>query len=400
MTAAAQGTDIIVAFKKQSALGTPASGSGGTGIEVRPAAGLTQQIATIQSTKIRSNLMRKRPRQGSVSVQAQYETELEVGNCDGIFAGVLGGTTATFDVTEADVTSVTITGATGAIVGASGSFITKGVMRGMMVKFASLSVSGNNGIWVPVLDVTASQITTGADLLVDNATDTAFTMTVAKSYSTPTPRPVEYYTFEEYLGSGVDASKLGSDLKFTSLNFGVQPNAPTTIGFGLSGLRISNPTGASAPTLTSPTFPTTGGMLVMLDGAIYNGTTKMADLTGFTAGLSAQASITPLITSRYGTDVVLGMFEFAGQFTSLVEDSVAFAAFLAETQFSIFARFSEREADPADFVSLYVGDCAYGGWNAPIADGQIIQTTPIYAGSDGRGAGSIDSTMVISTSST
>jgi hypothetical protein len=397
---AAQGQNVVVAYKAQGALGTPASGAGATGIEVRPSAGLSLAVATIESQMFRKSLMKMRPRQGSYTLTGKYETELQVGNCDGIFAGVMGGAaTATFQILPADVTSIAIVGATGVVTGASGSFITKGLRAGMMVKFGLLTTSSDNSVWVPVLSVTASTFTVPANLLADCAADTTFTIDVAKSYSTPTPYVGTYYTFEEYLAE-LDASKVGADCRFTGLNFACAPNTPTVVGFDIAGRSITAPTGASAPTFTSPVFnaQVSPSSLVMLDGALYRNGVAALDLTGFTCGISAPATQPPLLVSRTAIDVFMGMFAFNGQFTGFIQDTTAFASFLAEDRISIFARFSENESDPKDFVSIYIGDASYGGWNAPISEGGMIQTIPLYAGADMRGTGFNATTMLISTS--
>lgn len=395
-----QGQTVTVAFKKQSALGTPATGAGGTGLEVRASQGLALQVATIESSMFRRNRMKLRPRHGSKTATAAYETELQVGNCDGIFAGVLGCTaTASFTVTQADVTSMTISGTGVTLTGASGSFITKGVRAGMMGQFTNLSVAGNNSVWFPILTVTATVITIPTGILADNAVDTTFTLTIAKSFTTPTPYVEGYYTFEEHLGDITSPiSKYGSDLKFNSLNVTADPSGPVKIGFGLTGLDMTAPTGAAV--LTSPTYNAQANpsSLVCLDGAIYKNGVAVADLTGVTFGLAAPITLIPVLGSRKSPDAFLGQWSLTGNFTQLIEDGAALANFIAEDRISVFMHCAERETSPADFVSFYLGDCSFGGWTAPIADGAMTQTMTLLSGSDTRGTGYNDTALLISTS--
>jgi hypothetical protein len=173
-------------------------------------------------------------------------------------------------------------------------------------------------------------------------------------------------------------------------------------GFGLMGRAFQALAGGSSPNFTSPVDSSASGMLSMLDGALYSNGVPFVNLTGLTMGLSAQASITPLLSSRTGADVGLAMFGFAGQMTGLVTDLAVLDASIAEDLVSLLAVFSDNEADPADFVSVYVGNASYGQSNIPIADGDSIQTTTIYAGEDTRTAalGYAPTTMLISTSAT
>lgn len=392
------GTDVILAAKLQSALGTPASGAGGTIIEVRPGAGLQRNVASIESAILRRSGQKLKQRQGSITAVAAYETELRVGNLDLAFMGALGCTvTAPLSLSQTDYTSLAISGTGTIITGASGSFISLGLIAGMMIKLGGMSTTANNSVWVPVLAVTASTLTVPSGYLTDQAADTTCTLVTAKCFKTPTPRLKQYYTIDQYLSS-IDRSMLGTDMVFNSLNFNAAPNAPVLAGFGLTGLGFSVPLSAASPTLTSPSDPSASGILSMLDGALYRNGVAAVGLTGLTMGLSSQATVTPLLSSRTGADVGLTGWTFAGQLTGLVQDFTELESSIAEDLISLFALFSDNEADPADFVSVYVGNASYGQSNTPIADGDLIQTTTIYAGEDTRGAGYAASTMVISTS--
>src|SRR5688500_12062454 len=103
---------IRLAYKVQAGLGTPATGADARQIEVTPSTGLSLQVASIESAMTRTSRMTKRPRHVSKRVPSvSYESELMVGAFDPAFEAVLGGTwAASFDVTDADVTSLTITG--------------------------------------------------------------------------------------------------------------------------------------------------------------------------------------------------------------------------------------------------------------------------------------------------
>jgi hypothetical protein len=401
MSAKQEGQNITLAFKKQSALGTPATGGSGTALEVTGGQGLAMQVANLESQMFRRNRMKLRPRHGYNTVTTAYETELQVGNCDNIFAGVLGASAATaaFNITEADITTMTITGTGVTLTGGSGSFITLGVRAGMMGKFTNMSVAGNNSVWFPIVGVTASVLTIPTGILADNGSDAAFTLTIAKSFTTPTPYVKQYYTFEERLGDiTTPINKIGTDMVFSNLNISADPNGPVTIGFGLTGLGMTAPTGAA--TLTSPVSnpQVNPSSLVCLDGAIYKNGVEVADCTGFTFGLAAPVTLVPVMGSRNSPDAFLGQFALTGNFTQLIEDGAALANFLAEDTISVFLHCVERESGAADFVSFYLGNCSFGGWTGPITEGAMTQTMTLLSGSDTRGTGYNDTAILISTS--
>lgn len=403
MTLAANGSDLIFSYKLQSGLGSSASGSGATSVLVRPSPGIQRQTATIQSQLIDPSLMRDRARQGSITATGAWETEAQVGMLDGIVAGVLGNTaTASFTLTEASASlaSVTISGTGVTITNGGGSWITSGVRRGMMGKFANLATSANDGVWFPILNVTAGVITAAPGFLVDETIDSGFTLVLAKSIATGATYAPDYYTIEEYLGAGVDFSKLLSDARWTNFGMTCAPNAMTTVSFGATGLALTAPTGASAPNFTSPTgnAQSAPSSLVLLDGGLYRDGVKFAALTAFNWALQSQATVTPLLSSRTGIDVGLSMFDGSGSISSVVTDSTEFAASLAESNFSLFMHLCENESDPKDFISVYIGNASYGSWSAPIVEQDTIQTMPLYIGKDRRGGASLPSTIVWSTS--
>lgn len=398
--ASPQLADIVVALKKQVAKGTAASGAGATGLEVLQSSGLSKQIAQIESQIIQATRMRKKPRHGSISAAAQYETELSVSNLDDFLPPILGASdwTATFDIDESDVTSLAISGTGTTITAASGSFISLGVRSGMMGKLASMTTSANNGKWFPITTAAASTLTVPSGFLTDETADSACTLTIAKYTHTPAAYVDSYWTVEEYLGSSFDRSKLGTDMKFHALNLSIGPDAPTRVGVGLTGLDVEFKSTGDSPVFSSPTFVNEQS-LYLVDGGLYVNGTKVTTLTGATFGLVAPATTPALIGQRKSNDVYLGQFALTGEFTGIVEDATDFDALTAETNISVLLHCAERESDPASFVTFYFGSLCYGGYQTGVGgDGPVIKTVPLYGGEDERGTGYAQTAVLISSS--
>lgn len=390
--------NTFVAIKKQGALDTPATGSDAVGIEVLPSQGLALQIATIESQMLRRNRMRKKPRHGSRSATASYETELVVGALDSVFEGVLGGTfedALTFD--ETDWGALTISGSGTVLTFASGTLLVDGIVAGMMARLTGMSVTSNDNKWFPILSVTGTVMTIPSGILADNASDAAWDIEIARYLYTDTPYTDGLYTIEEG-NSDIDRSKLGSDMRFNSLNFDAQPDQPIKIGFGLAGRNMTPLASGDSPHFTSPVF-VTGESLVLLDGGLYVNGVKRNNITGFQFGLSAPVSTTAVVGSKIGPDVSIGQFAMTGNFSVVVEDFDDFDAFNDEDVISIFLHCAENTDDPAEFVSFYIGNASYANYTTPVGgEGTAIAQIPLYAGSDIRGAGYADTSVLISTS--
>ena len=151
------GKNIAVLYKVQAAKGTAETGAGGYGLRVRPSAGLKLGKGIIQNEAIRGDGQTRRGRHGTRNVSGGLVSDLCVGEMDNPFEAYLRGTwSASFTITQTDVTSITTT--TTEIVGASGSWLTEGVRVGDMVKLTDHSTAANNSKWLRVLGVTASTI--------------------------------------------------------------------------------------------------------------------------------------------------------------------------------------------------------------------------------------------------
>lgn len=400
----AEGTSTVVALKKQVAQGTPVTGAGAALINVRPSAGLALQVATIESNILHRSGMKGRPRQGFGSNTGSYETELQAGNLDTVFAGVLGTTDASTALDESDLTSVTISGTGTILTFGGGDLIALGFYIGRWFKLTGMATSGNNSIWAPIvaMDATAKTVTIPSGYLVDETIDSAFGLVLAKTFRTVNPRPKEYFTVEEYLD--IDQSKLGVDQRFNGLSFSAQPNQDVTAGFTLSGLDMYKLASGDAPNFTSPTDGTVSGAesMSMLDGTLIVNGVELMDVTGLTMGIAANSSITPLLRRRRGLGVSLAGFAFSGQITAVLTDTdTSFDDFTDETNFSLFAGFRQSNLLSSDFVGVAVTNAAYGNWNAPIVENDTIITLPLYAGRETRATASgwpTGSIMVISTS--
>jgi hypothetical protein len=392
---------ITIAYKEQADMGTLATGSGATGLEVTPSSGLQMQSAQVESQLIRRSKMRRKARPGSISVSADYGSELQVGAFDPIIEAVLGGDFASpIELDETDLTSCTITGGGETVTFAAGDPADDGVRVGMMARFSGLSVAANNGVWFPILAMggTNGRVWTVPEgYLLDNSVDSEFDVEVARSVYTTTPYKERYFTIEEY-GDILGRSKLGVDAKWNSFSVSQQPDQIAQISMGLGAREMRHLPALDSPNFTDPAFGG-GRVLYLQDGAVYVNGEKRLDLTGLQFGLEAPLSTVPVISSRFSPDIFTGQFGFTGQLTGVVQDGDDLRAFLEEDDISLHVRFSESDNPAAPFISFYFGDLSYGGYtDSAGGEGAQIKTIPLNGGEDGRGGFHAPTTMLVSTS--
>lgn len=387
-------SNFSIAYKAQSGLGAPASGAGATGLYVAPSAGLQLSKATIDNPTIRNDGQSTRGRHGTRKGAGAYEHVLGVGSADALIEAIMRGTwVAAAAITQATMTSITTT--TNTIVAAGGSWLTQGVRAGDKVKLTGHSTAANNGKWLRVLSVSASTITLPAgSLTLDAVADATFTLTVAKTVSMGTTD--RYFSIEDY-GQDIDASEYGTDMKVCKIEISAQPDANVMITFTFMGLDVQPMTGASAPVFTSPTYTTTLP-LVMADGTIRIGGVDYSILTGFSITID-RGGDTPSVLAPTSPDVFLANAKVSGSFSAIRQDLAFLTAFRNETTVDFFVDFVENEADPKDFLSLYVGYATLGGNSKQLgASGPLVETIPWNAGIDTTGGDRVATMVKIATS--
>src|SRR5690349_12155945 len=82
----------LIAFKAQSALGSPASGSGATVLRAAGGPGGKLVKTAIESKEVRQDAQRTRGRHGFQQTSGSYDVEVSLGAFDPILAAILRGT--------------------------------------------------------------------------------------------------------------------------------------------------------------------------------------------------------------------------------------------------------------------------------------------------------------------
>jgi hypothetical protein len=384
---------VAVRYKRQSAKGSPANGSGATGLRLSPSQSMGgPDMPVIANDEIRSDEQRSRGQLGSRSGTTAYSGNFSVGTWDDIMEAIARGTfDASADITEADVTSITTTAST--IVAASGSWITEGVEAGDFVKLTNHATAGNNGRWFPVLSVTATTITTLAGLLTLNATpDTAFTLTRAKRVNMGIEK--YYYSVEELL-EDISGSLYLTDAMVCKVDLSANANenvkiAPTWMGLDIQPL--DSTTSPTSPVFTSPSYTTTDPVrmangIILLNGAVSCLLTGMQ----FSIDRGGQPIATLCDTAN---DVSMSPANVTGTLTMLMEDMSIVKSYSNNDVLDLLVQMRDENVDTADFGAIWMGNIQLGKPTAQIAqEGLRSMSVPFTASIDLAGSGRPQSTL-------
>jgi hypothetical protein len=382
-------SSIITAFKVQSVQGTAVTGASAKRLDILPSQGFQQQIQEVVSELLDTTRNAGRPRQGTrfYNWAADMELQAEIPAISEIIEAVVGGTRSVqIDTTESTLTQCTISGTGTTITFTGGSVISLGGRVGMFGQFTNLSVAANNAVPFPITAISANGrvLTVPSGYLADNVADTAFTFSLLPAIYSDDPYTKRYFTMEHYLGTTIDRSLRGTDFVFNSLGVDIQPNRKVKLSVGMGGRVLELLAAGSSPNFTSPVL-TQAESLYLVDGGFYLNGVKRVDISSLSMRYEAPVSGLALATAQASPDTYLGQFKMTGQMTGSIADGTDFDAFDAETRMQLILHCKEQST--TKFVSICIPNASYGGWTVPGGgEGPAIQTVPINAGKDKRGA--------------
>lgn len=373
-----------LSYKKQSALGTAASGSGATYLRrVSSDLGLTK--ATYQSQEINATQQRRDMRHGVRKVEGTIKGELSVGGYQSFMESVLRQLVQTASTTGAitTVAAAVTTGAAGTYTRSSGSYLTDGFKIGDVITSTGWATTGtaNNNHYAIITALTATVMTI---LMIDGvavgakaAGDTVTIVTVGKKTWTPASSQTrDYYTINHW-HSDIAQSEAYVDCVVTGMNVSLPASGMATVDFPIMGL--SQTTGTSEY-FTTPGAAATGSILAAANGLLLvNGTT-----VGLVTGLSINVNgnyTTPggVVGSNAEPDIFPGTLDVTGQATVLFQDATMRDMFINETEVSVVAVFTGSTAAAPAFTAFVMSRVKFGGATKDDGDTGLVMTMPFTA---------------------
>lgn len=389
------GQAVSVTKKRQSGLGSAASGSGGQVLPLAPSGGLRLAKTPIESPEVRSDGMTTVPRHGSRTVSGDLAGVVRVGALDEWFEDLFRSTwVASFTITQAAMTSITTT--TNTIVAAAGSWITQGLRVGDVITLTGHATAGNNSKRLMVTALTASTITVPAgSLTTDAVADTTFTVTVHKRLAMGTTE--RYNTIDEY-HADIDQSELATDCKISSVNLSMQADGTVIATFGIVGRNLASQTTGSSPILTGTSYDTAN--LVATDATVLLDGVAFTTITGLDLTIDMGAQTQPVVGSTTSPDVFSNNTRVTGTISAMREDLTWLDRFSNETLGSIAIFLREPEAAPEDFLCIFIPYFTLTeSPSAPLGgDGPMISSFSFVAGKRPAATGFVETMVQLSTS--
>lgn len=376
----AQGIRKQTVYKAQSALGTPASSTGGQ-ILRRVSSTFMLDRDSFESNEIVTHQQSTGSSYGGVKVNGSLSTLLSPGTYKDVFANLLR---ADFAATSA-ITGLTLTIAGSGpytITRSTGDFLTGGIKAGDVVRITAGTYTGTaRDINLLVVSLTATVLTVvalnGSALTAQSSVASSTLTVVGKKCSPPlTSHTNTYLTIEEWYAD-LSKSELFTDVKVGSAEIALPSTGNATANFALMGL---GRTLGTSQVLTTPTAETTSSVLTAVNGVVYVNGASVGNCTGATLSINgAVAHGSPVIGSNYSPDLDRGRISVSGQITGLFDSTTLQAFYTGETPVSLVLVVTDDETADADFVSFTLGRIKIMGDAPDDGEKQIVRTYPFTA---------------------
>lgn len=378
--AVAQGLYKKLAYKKQSALGTAASGAGGQYLR-RETATFKKAKDTFNSNEIVTHQQYTGDSYGPAKTEGQINGVLSPGTYAELIASICRkNMTATAAITGA---SLTIAGSGPyTITRAAGSWLTDGVKIGDVVRITAGTYTGTaRDINLLVTGVTATVLTVlvpNGSALTAQGPVASSTLTVIgkKSVVPATGHTNDYYTFEEWQND-LSLSRTWPDSQIASADIAIPATGNATIQLNCLGL---SRTKGGAQVLTSPTAETTTAILAASNGMILINGARTLVGTSLSLKIDGQlAHGEPVIGSNVLSDIVKGDVKVSGSVTLQYDAETVSNLFDNETAVAIIGVLFADTSATSDFVGFTIPRAKLFGDDNDDGKKQIVMSVPFTA---------------------
>lgn len=345
----ASGIYKVTSWKKQTGLGSPASGSGGK--TARRVTSVFQANRDMyESNEITTHRMSTGVSYGLKSQQGTINALLSSGTFADIFAGILGRDMAAIPALDAQ--TITYGGTTPNWTLGGADFITDGLKVGHVIRASGGSVTANNARNFLIVALTQTQMTVraldGDTVSAGSSTTTILTVQGKVTFAPTSSQTKDYFTIEEWYGD-IERSELFTDMRPSSIAVALPATGNATIDMEFVGLRR---TLSGTQVLTTPVTTSTP-IMAAINGLIYvNGAAQQtATAINFTIS-NAAANAGAVIGSNEGLEVTTGRISVSGSFMAQYDSATLQGLYDDETETSITVVLTGDETGDADFMAF------------------------------------------------
>lgn len=393
----AQGIKKVVAYKRQSGLGVPASGASGQKYR-RRTNNFTKNLSTFQNDEIVSHQQSTGVAIGGSSVTGRVDGLLSPGAYSDWMSALVRRDFASISAITSLSLTIATSGSLWTVTRASGDFLTGGIKVGHVVRLSVGSLNAANiNKNLLVVSLTASALTVkplnGVALVAEGPISTCtVTVTGKVTYAPTTGHTSIYYTFEDYY-SDISKSETFTDAMIAKADVNLPASGNTTVGFDIPALaRVLG----TSQVLTSPAAEIGNDVVTGAMGVITCNGSVVGNVTG--VQFSIDGATTPgdlVVGSTVSDDMQRGRISVSGSFTAKFDGTTLQALFDAGSTTSLVCVLAEDLTATAEFISFAFPTIKLTGDAPDDGEKQIIRTYPFTAQYNSAGGSGIATEQTI-----
>lgn len=373
--AKSQGVYKKVVYKKESGAWGELDGPAGGKELRRTSADFNGTAESYSSDEITTTMQNTDTRLGIRGADGSLNGELSPGTYSDFYGSILGKDFAAVTPGAAVEVTIAASGANFTITRSSGSFLTDGIKVGNVVRLtgAGLNIAnvGNNAL---VISMTATVLTVKAlsstSFVAEGPIAAVTTTVVGKTTAIPiSGHSNDAYNFEQFY-SDIAQSEVFTGMKVGTANIQVPATGMVTTDFSFMGKGLTQ-TGTAAY-FTTPSAPTTTGLLTSVQGALLVNGSEAACITDANVGIDRQLSEAQCLGSNFNSEIFTGKINVTGSLSAYFSDASLRDLFTSETKSSIVLVITAGEEKDADFIALTIPTVKFTNFaNADAQDGIV-----------------------------
>jgi hypothetical protein len=391
--AIASGIQKVTAWKKQSALGTPATGASGK-VARRVSSMFKATRDTYENNEIVTHHQSTGITLGLQNATGSLNGLLSAGTFADLIASLLEKDFAAGVVIGSQ--TVTYGGTAGAwTMTGTGFMAGTGLKVGDIVRASTGSVTANNARNFLITGLTNTVVTfvalDGATVTSGSSTTTVVTVTGKKTYVPTTGHVKDYYTFEDFYAD-LTKSEIYTDCRVGKITITIPASGNVTVAVEVVGL---NRTLGTSQVLTSPVVTTTAVLAAITGKILINGTVQTVATSATIVIENGAANTGAVIGQNVGNDVFAGRVKVSGSFVLQFDSTTIQALYAAGTVTSMNVVLTSDSTATAEAVSIMVPRLKLTDDAPDDGEKQIIRTFPFTAEYNGSGGSGVSSEQTI-----
>lgn len=385
--AVAQGINKKTVYKKQTGLGSAASGSGGQTLR-RETSAFSAPADTYTNNEIVAHQQSTGVTHGVVKPQGQINGILSPGTYATLVASLLRKDL----VSGVSATGLSITvaasGGNYTLTRGSGDFLAAGFKVGDVVRITAGSFTTgttNKNLLIVALTATVMtvKVVNGTSLTAEGPiASSTIAVTGKKTHVPSTSHTNDYYTFEEYYAD-LTRSELYADCQIAQAQFDLPATGNATVQIDAVG---RTRTLGGSQVLTSPTAETTTDPLAAVNGVVMVNGSAVANVTGAQITINGNtAHSDAVVGSNVVDDMQRGRVSVSGQFTAKFDSATLQNLYDARSAISLVLCVTEDATATADLIVLTLPAIKLTNDSANDGETAIVRTYPFEAQYNGAG---------------